>query len=452
MNDLNEQKDETVFNETTFEGKISAGSVEQDITFVCRAGEDCRLVFDPLSVSGEMYIALHKSMGQPGGHGEWVTLTGESSNDIKLSSDYMEIGGLNAGSSGYEVRLKTGEASVTLPRKADPKDAAVGLKLLLRGFKSFRPNPVQSQLGQVVVQGDNEVASADTVSGAICVQGTDPNLDDSWYRDAEALAKFVWKGLQFGHGGRLQIPLLQFYRPDEVIATFYRGSGRPKHLPMIHFLDQSEFIASLVKRFESEDTFPDDVWQAVGWLNNDSSINEVRYLTLMTAIETILHSLVPEAPSTLIPKVEFKPIRDALLESLTPFDLGEKQKKVLQSNIRQINRSPLSQKLQAVIEKYGLPSSVFDQDLVRRLNKQRISIVHQGRSLNNDELWECLLYAHEMIALIVFSELRYNGRYESYAQGHEQRTMPPADQTEREVKVEEVAPSSERPSERSQCP
>lgn len=414
-----EPEDDAVFNETSFEGKISVGSAEQDITFVCRAGEDCRLVIDPLSVSGDVYIALHNSMGRPGGHGDSVTLNGESADGIRFSSDDMGIRGLNAGNAGFAVRLRTGEASITLPRKADAKDVAVGLKLSLRGFKSFRPRPVQSQLGQVVVQGANKGVSPDLVSGAICVQATDTNHpNESWFHDAEALAEFVWKGLQFGHGGRLQIPLLQVYRPDEVIATFYHGSGRPAHLPAIHFLDQSEFIAAIVKRYETAEPFPDEVWQAVGWLNNDSSIDEVRYLTLMTAIETILHSLVPDAPSTLIPKSDFKPIRDALIQTLAPFDLSEDQQNVLASSIRQINRAPLSQRLQAVVEKYGLPSDVFDQGLIRRLNKQRVSIVHQGNALDDDNLWECLLHARDLIALIVFSELGYNGRHESYAQGH----------------------------------
>lgn len=362
-------------------------------------------------------------MGRPGSHAGSITLTGESADGSKFSSPHMEIRGLQSGSEGHEIRLGTGEASITVPRKVTSKEPTVALKLALRGFKSFRPSPVQAQLGRVVVQGANKVMSSDDVSGAIFVEFSGERPSDSWYHDAEALAEFVWKGLQFGHGGRLQIALLEVYRPEDVIATFYNGGGRPAHLPAIHFLDQSEFVAALVARFECEDTFPDAVWQAVGWLNNDSSIDEVRYLTLMTAIETILHSLVPDASSTLLRKTKFKPIRDALIQALATFGLNHDERDVLVSNIKQINRAPLSQKINAVIEKYGLPSDVFNQSLIRRLNKQRVSIVHQGKSLDDDNLWECMLYAREMIALIVFSELRYKGRYQSYAEGHEQRTL-----------------------------
>jgi len=413
----------SIFQATNFEGKVSAGSFEHPLTFVVRAGDDCRLEIDPLMVPGKTYVALSKLMGEPGGHGEAITLEGSSSDGVKFFSPHMEIRGASSGTNGYQIRLGTGEASITHPRENNSKGSAAGLRLWLRGFKSFRPSPVQAQLGKVFVQGAHKVMSADDVSGSICVQCADNRPDESWYQDAESLADFVWSGLQFGHGGRLQVPLIQEYRPNEKIATFYNGSGRPAHLPAVHFLDQSEFIAALVARFESVDPFPKAVWQAVGWLNNDSSIDEVRYLTPMTAIETILHSLVPDAPSTLLPKEKFRPIRTALIQALAASGLSHDEEEVLASNIKQINRAPLSQKLKAVIEKYDLSSGVFDENLIRRLNKQRVSIVHRGHSLEGDDLWECMLYARELIALIVFSELGYKGRYQSYAEGHEQRTM-----------------------------
>ncbi len=219
------------------------------------------------------------------------------------------------------------------------------------------------------------------------------------------------------------MPVAQVFRPNEVIATFYAGSARPAHLPAIHFLDQSDFIAALVARFESDDDFPEGVWQAVGWLNNDSSIDEVRFLTLMTAIETILQDLVPDATSTLIPKQEFKQIRAALIDTLDDFDLSEEEHEVLKNNIYGINRAPLSKKLMAVIKKYELPTDVFDSVLIKRLNMQRVSIVHKGRSLEGDDLWECMLFAREIVALIVFAELQYKGRYQNYANGHEQKVL-----------------------------
>ena len=143
----------------------------------------------------------------------------------------------------------------------------------------------------------------------------------------------------------------------------------------------------------------------------------------MTAVETILHSLVPNAPSTLIPKPVFNPIREALIHTLDQFDLSQEEASVLVGNIKGVNRAPMSRKIKAVVEKYDLASSVFSDDRIRLLNKQRNAITHQGKALDGESLWNYILYARELIALIVFAELRYKGRYQSYAEGHEQKTM-----------------------------
>lgn len=412
-----------VFEKTTFEGKISAGEAEQCLSFVAYAGDDCRLIIDPLTIHASLYLTLSKHMGRPGGHGEPITLSGKSKDGTEFSSRDMHVRGLTSGLSDVQVELGTGEASISVPRSSKAAQLDAGIKLWLRGFRSYRVNPVHSKLGIVSVQGTRESQLSDKVSGAITIQSADGQPDKSWFRDAEAMADFIWRGLQFGHGGRLHVPLIQTYCPKKIVATFYNGNGRPAHLPAVHFSEQSEFVAALVKRFESEESFPDAVWRAVGWLNNDSSIDEVRYLTLMTAIETILHNLVPEASSTLFGKLKFKPIRDALIQALKQFDLHFDDLSKLEEGIKGINRAPISRKLASVIKKYDLPAGVFNDSLVRRLNMQRNAITHEGKALKNDNLWECILLAREMIALIVFSELGYKGRYESYAGGHEQRTM-----------------------------
>ena len=79
-----------------------------------------------------------------------------------------------------------------------------------------------------------------------------------------------------------------------------------------------------------------------------------------------------------------------------------------------LNTAPISHKMKAVIKKYDLPGDVFNADLMKRLNKQRVSIVHKGFALPDDDLWECLIYAREMVAQIILAELKYTGRYESY--------------------------------------
>lgn len=422
-----EISEDSIFQTTTFEGRVSTENLDERITFVAHAADDCRLNIDPLIVPGHVYVALIKTMARPGGQSEPFTLVGMSRDGIKFFSQNMRVQGYRVNTEFFQIQIAADEASITLPRERGSATDDIGLILSLRGFKSFRPNPVQAQLGRVEIQGAHAAISADDVSGRVIIQCENDLPLENWYQHAKSLAKFVWRGLQFGHGGRLQVPLIQEYRPDKVIATFYSGSGRVAHLPAIHLLDQSEFIAALVSRFESDDPFPDDVWQAVGWLNSDTTIDEIRYLTLMTAVETVLDTLIPDAPSTLIPKEEFKPIREALIETLGEFELSDEEKSVFGGNIKGINRAPISRKLRALVNKYDLSPNDFDDDMIRRLNKQRNSITHRGKALDGENLWDSILYARELIALIVFAELHYKGSYQKYAGGHEQRSLAAQD-------------------------
>jgi hypothetical protein len=408
------EPDDSCFDTTEFNGSLTYDGHVADVTFTAHAGEDCRLVVAPIPVEAETYMALNKAMGRPGQHGHSTSLIGESKDGAKFSSRDMDVSGMRHSNDGFFVQLKTGKASVTLARKDQSKDQAAGIKFSLRGFKSFRPKPVKCGLGYVTVLGNHKVTSEDEVTGHIIVQSDEQDPDEVWYQQAANMAEFVWKGLQFGHGGRLQMPFEQVFYRESVTATFYRGAGRQRHLPSIHHLDQSDFIAALVARFESKDPFPDAVWQVVGWLNSDSSIDEERFLTLMTAIETIVDNLVPDAETTLIPKAQYKPIREKLIDTLSQCNLGSTETQILSNKIMGLNTAPISHKMKAVIKKYDLPGDVFNADLMKRLNKQRVSIVHKGFALPDDDLWECLIYAREMVAQIILAELKYTGRYESY--------------------------------------
>lgn len=380
MADLHQCDNVKCLAATTFHGKISAQSFAHDVKFTAHAGEDGRLIIDPVMVPAGVYIALTNSMGEPGVRGHALELSGESASGVTFASSSVRTQSARSGSAGFQIQLAADDAKIVLPR-TDCAEGANGVKFSLRGFKSFRPNPVQSKLGQLIVQGATRPKSADDVSGAISVKCSDMQSDENWYREAEALVKFIWQGLQFGHGGRLHIPLKQEFRPNQVIATFRHGSGHPHHLPAIHFLNQSDYISALVARYESEDPFPEAIWLAAAWLNNDSSIDEMRFLALMTAIETILHNLFPGS------------------------------------------REWFAIKLEKAIKQYSLTSGDFDRNLIELLKKQRNSIIHQGKALPDSDLWESILHARELVARIIFAELSYTGAYESYAQGYERRVL-----------------------------
>lgn len=412
------------FEETKFTGQLSDGPRSFEIGLVAKVGEDCRLEIDPVAVSGKCYVAFSRGTGEPGGLAIQLQLSAKSESGILLFSNFIEVTGWSSGSKGFFLKLSALQATIKVCRNAtDGTSLKVAVKMSLRGFKSFRPRPVTSRCGELSVHGSHKISSPDQVSGAILISCSDTNPPDGWYTEAETLIDFIWKGLQFGHGGRIQVPLVQVYRPDSVTATLYHGRGRSPHLPSIHFMDQSDFIAALVARWESEHPFDEAVWLAVGWLNSDTSIDEVRYLTLMTALETILENLTPDAQTMVIGRENFVPIREQLLSILSSADISTEARSILKGSISGLNRSTLSQKIRSIIGKYQLPVEIFDDNAIRDLNKQRNSITHTGRSVEGLSLWDSILKAREFIALIVFSELGYKGRHESYVDGYVRRDL-----------------------------
>ena len=412
------------FPETVFQGTISDGKSNFEVTLTASVDSNHRLQIEPVPVSSECYDDFRKHVGEPGGRRGVLALSASSSDGTKLESKHVEIVGWSSSSEdGFSFMLDAVEATISLDRVSDREIPEVFVRMKLRGFKSLRPKPVQSRLGELIVSGAHSDISPDDVSGSIVLHSYEAEPSENWYTEALDLVEFVRKGLEFGHGGRLQAPLIEIYRPLSVNASLYSGVGTRAHLKAIHFMDQSEYIAALVARFEHEDPFPEAVWLSVGWLNSHTEIYEAHYLTLMAAIETIIHNLVPDAQTTTLPRGEFAPIRDALYAALCEFNLPESEKEIFQNNICGINKSPLSLKLNSVLEKYNLPSRIFDKEAFKQLNQQRNAIIHTGKPREGVDLWTCILRARELIAVIVFSEIGYQGRYESYAAGYDRPDM-----------------------------
>ncbi|MFC6199205.1 HEPN domain-containing protein [Ponticaulis profundi] len=418
------EKQVDTFERTEFSGSLSDGNESYDVVLIARAGADYRLAIEPTQVSKECYLSFSKYCGEPGGVSAWLSFSGTSLDGRKLDSEHLDIVGSNHSSSGFTFALSASKATITFPQ--DNEKAAqqnFRVQWCLRGFKSFRPCPVKTTLGTLEVQGDHRRINPDEVSGWISLKSNDSEPNQEWFERADKLLDFVWQGLQFGHGGRLQVPIIQLYQPGQTIVEFYSGTGTAAHLASIHFLNQSDYIKALCERFENEQPFSEAVWQAVGWLNSDTTIDEVRFLTLMTAIETILDNLVPEKQSTVIPKSEFKSIKKDLNEVIRNSELAVEEQEIFIRKISMFNRSTLSEKLNAIIQKYGLPADAFSEATTKMLNEQRNAITHTGEADPRIDLWDCILKAREIVAQVVLSEIGYTGHFESYANGYQMRSL-----------------------------
>lgn len=399
-----------------FSGSITRGEDIIPLEFDVWADEDGRLAIEPLALNTQAVFTLQGAMGEPGSYSESLVLQGISEDGSTFFSDTTELHGARFGTHENTVSVEARKAKVTIPIDKAPKAPLV--RLWFRGFKSFRNPSVTMSLGDVGVAGPNKSANKDEMAGYVALQASgDVNLD-GWLRRADEFLTFMHLGLAFGHGGRLQTPRMDVIVGNTWEATYYDGNGFAKSLSPIHHLNQGPFIKALAKRFDDPKPFPDMLWTAVGWLHNGNPFDEARFLMAMTALETVVEHVIPKVLTTIMPKNDFGPVRDKLLTALSECDLQETPTEIFQGKIKGLNGRTLSQKIQALRDHYGLPIDIFSDEAIVAIIKARNGIVHTGESTKASDLWPKEMFVRELIALIVFHELGYNGPYESYINGY----------------------------------
>lgn len=397
---------------TMFSGTIEIGERSLPVTFAAESHEDCHLQITLDPVTSSAYMALAKTMGKPGRAGTEFKLTGQSDTGQQLISDTVHVIGQRSNNDGFFIEISHRSATFSTPCKMQNPAA----RLWLRGFKSSRNRSVESRLGTVSVHGEAKGVDKDSVSGCIEIIAKTNAVDPNWYEDADQMLTFMMRGLGFAHGGRLQTPRLDQAIEGKSVTTFYSGSGFRRSLPSIHSLMQDDFIAALVHRYEDEKEFPDALWTAVGWLHAETSIKEVQFLTMMTALETIVENLLPPSKTTIIPKPDFIPISKQLSKVIDDASLEDEPGTIFKSKVSGLNVRSISHKILAMQAHYGLSSDLLNKDIIRGLTKTRNAITHRGAIDQETDLWQQILIARDVIAAVIFSELDYEGRYESYSQ------------------------------------
>ena len=272
--------------------------------------------------------------------------------------------------------------------------------------------------------GELRAPSRDAVSGSITLEAQDAIA--GWSDAADAFLTFVHLGLAFGQGFRLQSPCRELWADGVTRATFFQGNTFPTHLAPILSLNQGPFIEAVARRFFEEPPFPNVLWTAIGWLQSGSTIADVDFLTAMTALETIVEQLAPETRTTIAARPDFAPLRDDLIAVVRASELSDEAKAVFERKIRMLNGRDLAQKLEGLRDHYGLPEELFDRASIGEAIRIRNDLVHRGVNTQGLDVWPRIMFVRDLVALIVFAELGYEGPYEAYHGGY-RPIHPPAE-------------------------
>ncbi len=412
-----------LLEETVFEGKISYNDVTAHISFGITITDECRIIFDIKPVASKVFLLISKSQGKAGTLIEDLSLHGESKGGEQFSSQSVYLVSYKTSDAGFHIFLAAREVKIIF-LAAQPIEKPV-LRRWFRSFKTFRNSIVETSLGKLIVEGDNQKGSHDDMSGAVALESNLKIEETEWLENGNNFLRHMHNGLAFAHGGRLQCPRVDYIHNTFVETTIYQGEGFKPELAVQHYLNHDPFIKALVQRYENYGPLSEIYWTALGWMQTHSTFDKVRFLTAMTAIEAIVNNELPKRYSRLIEKPIFKSIHRKINNLLkNDKSLSEEQLLTLSNGISQLNRRSLRSKINALFEYYDIPKNDFDDVTIRKLVSLRNDIVHRGIISGEENIWSSIVLVRDLFTRIVLREIGFEGKYCCYIDGQHDRDFP----------------------------
>ncbi|MEM9670814.1 MAG: HEPN domain-containing protein [Pseudomonadota bacterium] len=427
-----------ILPEERFTGTVTAAGKQFPIEFTLFIGPDCRLRFDVDPISPQDHTVLCGADGRPGLQAEEFSLESRSDSGRELASEHISLSGWSYDKDGYRITVSAREAVLKCPLETPVAKPA--LRLWFRGYRSFRNPPVKTRLGPLQVFGEAESVGSDALSGGVVIEAPTAEPGAEWREQADALLDHMHWGLTLAHGGRLQAPRVDYAEGSTEEVTFYDGVGFRSEFPVFERLHQQPFIQALAECYERNGgALPADLRKSLDWMRIETTYDELRFVTAMTALEALVNGNLPKSKrgGTIIPKTVFKKLRKALDEVLDASNVladYEPMRERFKKRISEINRRPLNDKLQVLFEHHQIPADDFTGNEIRRMTAIRNEIIHYGEvpdTVKIDDRAEPvdimanIILARELITRILLREIGFSGRYYCYIGGRHDRTLPP---------------------------
>jgi len=415
--------DEHVLEQTEFTGEISINGEPAPITFHVSVPSDCRVRINADDVNAHAYLLAVRNQGRSGESQSEFFLSGTSVDGKAISSEHVFVCGHGHNDSRRWIDLGAHACKITLPL-----ERCVERPVLRRWFRSFRSfsNPVvQTGFGRLRVWGEAGEVAADDVSGGVALEAPSGDPSAGWRHKAEDFLTHMHQGLALAHGGRLQMPRLDYLHLLRAEISFFDGAGFTPEFPVQYHLNHGPFIEALVDRYDEKGSLPDILWTALGWMQTDTTFDETRFLSSMTALEAIIESQLPERRGTIIPRTDFRPLRKRL-QILIEHDetVPGWAKEIFLGNVAGLNKKVFAQKICALFDHYAIARTDFEGDVILELVKLRNDIVHRGYAKSCSDLWPSIILVRELITRILLKEIGFAGRYCCYVGGLHDRDFP----------------------------
>ena len=410
---------------TRFVGKLSFEGKSSDLQFDTFLGPDGQLMIEAQPIHTADAMWLSRALGEPGALLSPMALSGEAFGGERFDSCEIYLHGttIKQASDGFSIMPKLGISSAEICAPEVESGSFKSIRWQVVGLEAPKEYVVSTPIGRIIVSGDSSSKCNKLGLAHIEIRSDGDLGGEGWRKSAEELIQFVFEGLGFAQGKRLNLMRTEYCSNGIIRSKFFRAPSFEGNLAPIAQRHQAAFVGALVRRFNGAEAFPDALWTAIGWINSRNKLREGGFLMSMTALETIVERVIPKSVTTVMEKSEFQRVCSKLLESLDSAGLDGASKEIFAGRIRNLNGRTLSQKIKALRQHYVLSEAVVSDELIAAVNRERNKIVHRGGCGEGVDLHSLEVFVRDLIAQIVLREVGYSGEWQSYFRGYRQLVL-----------------------------
>ena len=411
-----------------FTGELSLDGHRIPIQLTASAGPSGRLelTVDPIPTESPSVAVrmLMRSIGKPGDIIDEFALDCTESAGKRLTSDCAYLTGCNLNSQGLQIELRTREASLTMT--ADSEYPRPALRFQLRGFACFPPVHVVSMIGPLVFHGATRASATDEITGCVAAEAHDHCDSTVWRSSAMHMLTHLKTVLAFTRGAPLPVPISEYCFGRNVEVTFHEcGASSASMMPPVSHLNLQPIVTAAVTNIDSIDGFRDAFELAVGWLSVPTAIDEIRFLSGMTALESVASRSLPSSQTSILSRSKsdrFARRVRSLVDKHEDIDVPDR--KAIKDKIPELNRRPFIQQVDALLEHWNISRASIDTEDLSRLIGLRNKLIHRGSAAEGENHWPAILLVREVVVRLVLSMLQFEGTYQCYLGGRHTRRFP----------------------------
>lgn len=411
-----------------FAGDIALDGHQIPIRLTASAGPSGRLelAVDPIPAESPSvaFGLLMRSLGRPGGVIDEFALECADSAGRRITSNCAYLAGYNHNSKGLNIELRTREATLTMTAASAHQRPLLQFRLL--GFACFPAVHVPSTIGSLTLHGATRAAATNAITGYLAAEAADTCDSATWRASAVHMLTHIRTVLAFARGAPLPVPVTEYYCGPDTEVTFHeRGAGSAPMMPPFSHLDLKPIVTAAVTNIENVEHCRDAFELAVGWLSVPTAIDEIRFLSGMTALESVAWRSLPSSKTSILSRSKsdkFARHIRAVVDEQRYID--DPDREAIKQKIPELNRRSFIQQIEALLEHWNVSRSSIETETLVELIKLRNNIAHRGAAAEDESLWPSILLIREIVVRLVLSMLRFEGTYRCYLGGRHTRRFP----------------------------